>query len=226
MPRQNLWNRSAAFKTSRPASFYSPNQFFDVCLPNCSRGTVRLVAYLLKRTLGWLDENGNPIEQDVSVSYRQLIAEAGVSRGALRDAIDEAIAGGFIVCTRRGRVNSIESAAEKASFALRWDSGGTYAKDAQSFQGFYAGEGHRSPIPNAFFDRVVRQESLAVTKIVGTVLRHTVGYQNQFGGRRSQAPLSYSYIQQYAAILDRGTVSQAIRQALATGYIRCVEEGR
>ena len=38
---------------------YCPNQFFDVCLPHCSRGAVRFVAYLLLRTLGWRDENGN-----------------------------------------------------------------------------------------------------------------------------------------------------------------------
>ena len=40
---------------------YCPNQFFDVLLPHGSRGCVRLVAYLLRRTLGWLDANGEPI---------------------------------------------------------------------------------------------------------------------------------------------------------------------
>ena len=44
---------------------YCPNQFFDVCLPNCSRTVIRIVAYMLLRTLGWLDSNGDPIEQNV-----------------------------------------------------------------------------------------------------------------------------------------------------------------
>ena len=69
-----------------------------------------------------------------------------------------------------------------------------YRKSLNLFDGFYAGEGHRTPIPNSFFDHVISKEPLAVVKVVGTVLRHTVGYQNQFGGRRTSAPLSYSYI--------------------------------
>ncbi len=30
----------------------TPNQFFDVCLPHCSRSAIRVVAYFLRRTLG------------------------------------------------------------------------------------------------------------------------------------------------------------------------------
>ena len=204
---------------------YCPNQFFDVCLPNCSRGVVRLVAYLLRRTLGWLDENGKPVEQDITVSYRDLISKAGVSRGALRKAIDEAITAGFIHCTRQGQPNSSGQAAQTAQYALQWDTDSRYVKDRDAFRGFYAGEGHRSQIPNAFFDHVVTCEPLAVVKVVGTVLRHTVGYQNQFGGRRSHAPLSYSYIQEYARLSDRATLTAAVRQATEAGYIRCVEKG-
>lgn len=204
---------------------YCPNQFFDVCLPHSSRGTVRLVAYLLKRTLGWLDTGGNPVKQEISASYREIMSEAGISRGAIREAIDEAIASEFIHCIQPGRANSGNEAARRGSFGLRWDTRNTYARDRNSFEGFFVGEGHRTPIPNAFFERVVPQEPLAVVKIVGTVLRHTVGYQNQFGGRRSEAPLSYTYIQRYAAMADRSTLSQAIRHALDIGYICRVDEG-
>ena len=64
-------------------------------------------------------------------------------------------------------------------------------------------------------------------KVVGAVLRHTVGYANQFGpGRRQQAPLSYSYIQQYTKLSDRSTLSEALRRAVDSGYIRCVDAGR
>jgi hypothetical protein len=64
-----------------------------------------------------------------------------------------------------------------------------------------------------------------MTKVVGTVLRHTVGYQNQFGGRRSDAPLSFSYIQQFANVRDRTTLSETLKRAMQQGYIRCVSEG-
>ena len=237
MPQKPPAKQSASKPSQHPAEpflgfehftanfVYCPNQFFDVCLPNCSRGVVRLVAYLLRRTLGWLDENGNPVEQDITVSYRDLISKAGVSRGALRKAIDEAITAGFIHCTRQGQANSSGKAAQTAQYALQWDTDSSYVKDRGAFRGFYAGEGHRSQIPNAFFDQVVTREPLAVVKVVGTVLRHTVGYQNQFGGRRSHAPLSYTYIQNYAKLSDRSTLSAALRHATAAGYIRCVDKG-
>ena len=50
----------------------------------------RLVAYVLRKTLGWLDDNGEPINQDISVSYCELIAEAGISRaGTLRRPLQD-----------------------------------------------------------------------------------------------------------------------------------------
>lgn len=205
---------------------YCPNQFFDVCLPHCSRGVVRLVALIIRRTLGWLDRDGNPIEQSVSISYSDLVATAGISRGAARTAIEEAIAGRFIQRTQQGRIGKRGVAAQPSGFELRWDSTGEFTKDIVKFQGFYAGEGHRTPVPNAFFDRAVPNETLAVVKVVGSVLRHTVGYQNQFGGRRSDAPLSYSYLQSYAGIGDRKTLAEALRVAMQKGYISRVTIGR
>ena len=204
---------------------YCPNQFFEVCLPNYSRGTVRLVAYMLRKTLGWLDKEGNPVKQNISISYRDLIVEAGISRGAIRKALDEAVTGGFITCIQKGQANGNNQAAETACYSLRWSTENQYHKNPEQFNGFFSGEGHRTPIPNLFFDSVVKEEALSVVKVVGTVLRHTVGYQNQFGGRRQIAPLSYSYILKYTNLSDRTTLSQAIQHAIATGYIRCVQKG-
>jgi len=204
---------------------YCPNQFFDVCLPNSSRGVVRLVAYMLHRTLGWLDRDGNPIRQQIDVSYQELVDRAGISRGAARKAIDEAVAAGFITRTRKGRAKASGESGETSQFTLRWDHGDRYLKNPDSFNGFFAGEGHRSPIPTAFFEHVLPHERLAVIKAVGTVLRHTVGYQNQFGGRRSQAALSYSYIQRYANLKHRPTLAAALRHAVAAGYIHRVTPG-
>lgn len=204
---------------------YCPNQFFEVCLPHHSRGTVRLVAYMLRKTLGWLDKEGNPIEQNISISYRDLITEAGISRGAIRKALDEAVAGGFITCIQKGQANGNNQTAETACYSLRWSSQNEYQKKPEQFDGFFSGEGHRTPIPNSFFDSVVKVEALSVVKVVGTVLRHTVGYQNQFGGHRQVAPLSYSYILKYTNLSDRTTLSQAIQHAIKTGYICCVQKG-
>ena len=203
---------------------YCPNQFFDVCLPHCSRGAVRLVAYLLHQTLKWRDENGDPINQDISASYRELIDSAGISRGAIQGSIDEAIERRFISCVSPGQPKSKGKAAQTAQYALRWDAESKYLKDPSLFAGFFAREGNRSPVPAAFFERVIPGETLAVIKVVGTVLRHTVGYENQFG-RRSQAPLAYSYIQQYTRLSNRSIVSEALKHAIEANYIECVQKG-
>lgn len=214
------------FKPLTGNFLYCPNQFFDVCLPNYSRGVVRLVAYMLRRTLGWLDKNGDPIEQDIKVSYNDIVTKAKVSRGAVAHAIDEAVRGGFIRPMRKGTASQKGRAAQAASFMLCWDDNTAYHKDPTTLRGFYAGDGHRTPVPNAFFDCVIPNETLTLIKVVGTVLRHTVGYQNQFGGRRSEAPLSYSYLQQFAGIADRRTLADALHAAIASGYICRVTAGR
>ncbi|MEZ5941106.1 MAG: hypothetical protein R3C18_06925 [Planctomycetaceae bacterium] len=197
----------------------------DLCLPHCSRGTVRIVAYVLRQTLGWLDAQGNPIRQEIVVPYRDLIAKAGVSRGAIAAALQEAVEKRFLIRVQSGRAKSVGVNAQSASYQLRWDAAGEYAKHLDQFQGFYAGGGHRTPIPNAFFDAIVAREPLAVVKVVGAVLRHTIGYQNQFGGRRTSAPLAYSYIAKYAQLSLGRVLNQAIHAALDAGYIECVEPG-
>lgn len=239
MSRRNL-QENQYISTEKPASevafdgfqaldanfVYCPNQFFDVCLPHYSRGTVRLVAYMLRQTLGWLNEHGEPVHEQVSIPYRRLISRAGISRGAIRSAIDEAVEGGFIRCIQAGTAKARGDAGQTAQYVLRWDESKSYSKSPKAFNGFYAGEGHRSPIPNAFFDQVVISEPLSVVKVVGSVLRHTVGYQSRFGGRRKQAPLSYSYIQRYANIADRTTLSQSLHRAIEVGYVHRIRKGR
>ncbi|MFT5091917.1 MAG: hypothetical protein ACI93T_000736, partial [Porticoccaceae bacterium] len=134
-------------------------------------------------------------------------------------------AAGYITCTQQGRPKTQGKAGQTASYIVRWDTNAEYTTDLKLFRGFYAGEGCRTPIPNTFFNRVVPRERLTVVKVVGTVLRHTVGYQNQFGGRRSLAPLAYSYMQRWANIRDRSSLSEAIKLAIADGYIRRVSQG-
>jgi hypothetical protein len=82
---------------------YTPNQFFDVCLPHYSRGCMRIVAMLIRQTLGWCNEDGDP----QVVRHRASLAdfqEAGISRDMVRSSIKEAIDGHFIRCVRQRRL--------------------------------------------------------------------------------------------------------------------------
>lgn len=199
---------------------YCPNQFFDVCLPNCSRGAVRLVAYILRQTLGWLDKNGNPIQQEIMIPYRDFINKAGISRGALPDVINEVVDAGFITSVSPARAKSRGLGSMSGVFKLRWastDAG--YVTDLQKFSGFFSGEGNRTPIPNDFFDLIIPSETLASTRVVGIVLRHTVGYQNQFGGRRQEAALSFTLIQKLTNVRSPDTLNKAMKNVLSREYI-------
>jgi hypothetical protein len=77
MPAQPIASRSAEGAT--PARFsgfalpisnttYTPNQFFDVCLPHASRGCVRLVSVMIRKTLGWCYDHGRPRQEQVRLS--------------------------------------------------------------------------------------------------------------------------------------------------------------
>ncbi|QEG21000.1 hypothetical protein [Mariniblastus fucicola] len=198
---------------------YCPNQFFDICLKSSSRGMVRIVAYILRQTLGWLDENGQPVNQRVKVSYQDLITKAGVSRGAISKALQLAVASGFLDCCVIGNANAKGRSSQSAEYTLRWDENGEYTGTYDRFEGFFAGDGNRTPVPNSFFDSVIPAENLAVVKVVGAVIRHTVGYQTQFGGRRKVTPLSCSFIQRYTNLSNRRNLIAAIRRAESAGYI-------
>jgi hypothetical protein len=204
---------------------YTPNQFFDVCLRHSSRGVVRLVAYLIRQSLGWCDADGHPLHERIQVSYRELVDKAGISRGLIRKSLDEAIAGHFIECVQTGKSASAHSKGESAFYQLRWDSRPEYIKDPALFRGFFEGEANRTDIPNQFFDHVIRNEPLSVSKVVGSIIRFSIGFQTRRGRRRQQARLSYADIERYARLSDRHTLAGAIRHAEEHRYILCLEEG-
>lgn len=129
--------------------------------------------------------------QRVSVIYRELEESAGIGHSAIRQAIDEAVAGNFLVCVRIGNPKLNGKRYTTTEYELRWDSGAEDIKDPKLFKGFFEGDGNRTDIPNQFFDVILPTESLSVIKVVGTVLRFSVGYQARQGGRRQQAALSY-----------------------------------
>src|SRR5690242_10180877 len=133
---------------------YCPNQFFDVVLPHFPRGVVRLVGYVIYRTFAWSDREGRPMSEQHRVSYRELIEKAGISRGALKDAIKQAIQGNLLQCVHQGRPSQAGAEAESSVFELKWCDG-EYCTDPTVFRGFFEGAGNRTYIPNQFFTRLL-----------------------------------------------------------------------
>lgn len=215
----------AGFALPTSNTTYTPNQFFDVCLPHRSRGCVRLVAYLIRKTLGWSDVHGNPLREQHAVPYSELQTSAGISRDMIRSSIDEAIAAGFIHCVEQPLPKRAGASHHTGLYALSWDEGQEYVKDPKRFKGFFAGDGNRTYIPNQFFDHVVRSETLAVIKVVGSIIRFSIGFQTKWGHRRQTVALSYQHIQNYTKLADRKTLSAAIQHAIAMNYIQRVADG-
>src|SRR5208282_733161 len=141
---QKFQNRSAApfagFALPTSNTTYTPNQFFDACLPHYSRGVVRLVGYMLRKTLGWCDEHGNPQSEQHRLSYSDF-EHAGISREMIREAIDQAIRGHFVRCIRPPRLQKAGQSAVSGLYELAWDERGGYVKNPVEFRGFFAGEG-------------------------------------------------------------------------------------
>ncbi len=214
----------AGFRPPTSNTTYTPNQFFDVVIPHFSRGVVRIVAYLLRKTLGWCDVDGNPQEEIIEVSYRELERKAGVNRDMIRAALDDALAGRLVECVREGRPKLAHDAGQSALFALLW-SDAPYTTRPAEFSGFFEGEGNRTDIPNEFFDVVIPREPLSVIKVVGSIIRHSIGFQAKHGRRRQQVALSYQQIQNYARFGSRSDLAKALRTAQERNYIIRLEEG-
>ena len=216
-----------SFKGFRPPTSnttYTPNQFFDVVIPNFSRGVVRIVGYLIRKTLGWCDANGNPQEEQVEATYSDIEHKAGVSREMIRQALDDALNGHILECVREGRPKLAHDAGQSARYALQWSSAPYTTKPAE-FRGFFEGDGNRTDIPNEFFDVVIPNEPLSVIKVVGSIIRHSIGFQTKHGRRRQQVALSFQHIQNYARIGSRDDLAKAVRTALEKHYIIRVEDG-
>jgi len=215
----------AGFLPPTSNTTYTPNQFFDVCLPQCSRSAIRVVGYFIRRTLGWCDQYGRPQEEQIEISFRELAQRSGVSRDRLRVALDEAIAAKFLECVREGRPSLAGDAGQSAIYRLRWHDTPEYCKHPALFGGFFEREGNRTDIPNQYFDHILPTESLSVIKVVGSVIRSSIGFAARRGVRRQWASLSYSQIQHFTRLKSRKDLALALRTAIERRYIVRLEEG-
>lgn len=213
------------FPAPRSNVTYVPNQYFDVVLPYSSRGVVRLVSYMIRKTLGWCDEEGNPRETEILIPYVDLEAHAGINRDMIRQAIEEATAANFIRCVRAARPKTKGQAAVSGLYELKWDDHGDYTTDPSRFQGFYSRSGHRTYIPNAFLDRLVPNEPLSVIRVVGAVIRFSIGFENRFGHRRQKIALSYRQLHRRTRIASPRSLAQAVQTSLERNYIRRLQAG-
>uniref|UniRef100_A0A6M3IQB9 Uncharacterized protein n=1 Tax=viral metagenome TaxID=1070528 RepID=A0A6M3IQB9_9ZZZZ len=213
------------FNVPESNTTYCPNQFFDVCLPNYSRGVVRLVGYMLRRTLGWCDSEGEPQEAQIQISYSEICEKVGISRPRIKDAVRDAIHGRFIRCIKKGTPGNEDGQGNSATYELRWDKSGTYNKQPETFRGFFEKSGNRTYIPNEFFDVCVRKEPLSVVKIVGAVARLSIGFETKQGHRRNKIAVSFSHFRRYSKIRNRGNLAASIQRAIEKNYILQLREG-
>lgn len=203
---------------------FAPNQFFDVCLPHYSRGVVRLVAFLIRKTLGWCDRNGDPQEEQINFSYSALIG-AGISRDMIRSSSDEATKGNFVEFVQPRESAGAGRTGQHAVYQLKWSADAEYVKKPDQFRGFFEAGGNRTDIPNQFFDVVFPNEPLSVIKVVGAIIRFSIGFVARHGHQRQQVAISYSEIQRYTKIASRDDLSRALRVAQERNYIVRLEDG-
>ena len=200
------------------ASFvFCPNEYLDYCVNAFDRGVVRAVGYVLYQTLRWIDDDGQPIQQDVTTPYNKLIAEAGVGRSSIRTALAMGVGARFVECIRPANRKRKNEDAVQGQYRVSWSEG-----EADSFDGFRS-VGCKTMVPHQFFTTVLPFETLSVIRVVAAVIRNTVGYETKVG-RRKLVPLSYSQLQRITR-LSRGVLASGIRTAIDRGYIEAVEQG-
>ena len=218
---------------------FVPLQFFTVVLPHRSRGCVRLVGYMIRRLLGWVDTDGNPTRARLEFSYRELMNEAGLSRDSIAEALTEALAHQLIECVRVPRPDRPGLPAQSGIYALRWSD--VYTNAPADFAGFFQGEAvpgssdaagrpithakaARKNIPNAFFDYLLRRERLSLTRVVGVLLFRSIQW-GAGGERKVPVCLSISELGRLTR-MSRRHVHEAMQEAMASGYVERVQEGR
>ena len=224
-PKKDPWSDFHGFLLPQSNTTYTPNQFFDVVLRDAkTTGVVRAVAYVLRKTLGWSNRDGSPQETEIISDYRHLVAEAGISRASIQKALRESLERNYLRCLRAGIPDRRGQRAVSALYELAWDDREEYVKEAQRFQGFFSGEGNRTYIPNQFFDLVVPNENLSVIKVIGAIVRRTIGFQNRYGNRRQEVSMSVTHLMRVTQ-MERQAIRLALKRAMELDCIVKIKEG-
>ena len=219
---------------------FTPRQFFPVIIPHCQRGCVRLVGYMLRKVLGWVDAQGNPTREQLRFSYRELITQTGISRGDIRKSLADAIKHGCVRRVEAPRRDAPGRPGRSGLYELHWDHDGEYTDSPGVFCGFYYPEaaflpdahgnpGPRRPkaarknIPNDFFDVLLCRERLAVVRVVGALLFYSIQW-GPGGERKVAVSLSITALSRLTN-LSRARVHMAVQEAVVRGYIVPVDGG-
>jgi hypothetical protein len=212
-----------------------PLQFFTAVVPYRSRGCVRLVGYMLRRILGWVDTDGNPTCEQLEFTYQDLVKGAGISRDMIHGALKEALDCHLIRCIQEPQRATPGHPGRSGIYRLLWSD--LYTNDPETLEGFFSREAivetdstgptakaARKNIPNAFFDYVLRRERLSVIRVVGALLFKSIRWV-EGGERRQSVSLSISALSMLTH-QSRRHVHEAIQEALERGYLECEDSGR
>jgi hypothetical protein len=239
-PEANETQHFPGFPDFRANVTFVPIQFFTVVVPRCSRGTVRIVGYALRKVLGWVDEHGNPTREQLRFSYRELTAKAGVSRDCIADALREATERRCLRCVQTAEPDRAGLPGQSGVYELCWDQDGPYTDRPADFKGFYYPEAvviqereqgmvvsrpkaARKNIPNAFFDYLLPKERLSVIRVVAALLFYSIQWGP--GGER-KVPVSRSITELCRLTgMSRHHVHGAVMAACQSGYIEQIDHG-
>ena len=230
----------AGFPDFRSNVTFVPIQFFTVVLPHSSRGTSCVVGYVLRRLLGYVDTQGNPTREQLQFSYAELVAATGVSRGAIKAAVAEAVERRFLRRVPTPPAKGRPCAIERVIYALNWDPSDQLTHDPAKFAGFCYPEATfsdepegqqiirrpkvaRKNIPNAFFDYLLPRERKAVIRVVGALLFKSIQW-GAGGERRVPVTCSISELSRLTRLSRRHTHA-AVQAACARGYLEAVDSG-
>jgi hypothetical protein len=220
------------FPDFRSNVLYCPKQLFTVVIPNSSVNCIRLVSYMLRKTLGWVNEAGDPIQEQHAFGYRDLEGDGGIVHSGLQKAITEALDRKFIGCVQTARMQVQGVRARSASYELLWNES-SYTDDIDKFAGFHLQASYidqdgqtrigRKNIPNVFFDYLVKNESRRVIRVVGTLLWYSIDWGK--GGERKQPVKKSLWDLVELTQLDKSNVVRALDEAQEKGYVERLERG-
>jgi hypothetical protein len=124
MPKSQALSPAFAGFRQLPGGGFSftmvPNQFLDEIVPFEKPCVVKVVCLILRRTLGWIDPNGQRRQQD-QVAYSEFAREMNMSTQAVADGLKIALDKGYIVRLKAGTMRDATSGnPEAACYSLRW----------------------------------------------------------------------------------------------------------